>query len=627
MKKDSTYLGLELIGLTPDNIEKIKKLTNKDVHYKENGERLFLYPVSDKVQRVLDGIGSEINFDEARLRLVWIDIDSDEVKESNLNIPKVELDEEETFDLFDASLAIKFVSDNGEEVEKALNAETESDDQEVAEDQAELVESDEPEISDTEIETEPEQSEEDSEQDGFNTEDVENYFDEDDKDNQTEDDQYSKDDLNKMFNDVLVDDGESAKEGYPEQEEVTDPLMQKAIDIFNTETHSEVLPEFDDKTAQLLSKELTNAKSKLQDARSKTINEIYRVLKDAHDKETNTAKSGSIAEAEKAHDTNVQKIKDNCETQITRMSDQEHLDYQKRKEEAGKAYLAEFYANYDQDNLESLNNEIQAKADPIRNKAAEDIEAENQSLADYIENVNSSIFNHVTNHANVTKFIDDYKKTVSEEKTDLLAEAEKIKSENEDLKNQVENLRRALEYQRTTQDEQINAAIAEANRKWTEELDEEHRKRRDIEKEAELQKENHENQLLENQKLSQQLIEISHKNEAEQNKNAEKKQSNLIKVLIGTVGVFVAFGTGILGYGISAATHHDNTPTAAQIVPSQTSTSQQSASDSSSASSSDVPKTFVYTDQNGKKHNVTKDDDTSGHYVDDQGKTHTVIFK
>lgn len=623
MKRNSTYLGFELIDVDQDIIEKIKKKVNKDVHYKQIGERLFIFPVTEQVQKVLDELGTAMDPDKARLRLVWIDIDSDEAKESNLNIPKVEFGDENTFDIYDASLVISFVSDNREEIEKALDAETEPDDQETDEVQVESEESDDPEVSDDEIETEPEEFEEPEAQDSFDTEDVDDYFDDE------TDDHYSKDDLNDMFNDVLVDDGEFGEGSYPEQDEVTedkvtDPLMQRAIDIFNTETHSEVLPDFDEKTAQLLSKELNNAKSKLQDARSKTINEIYRVLKDAHDKETDTAKSGSIAEAEKAHDTNVQKIKDNCETQITRMSDQEHLEYQKRKEEAGKAYLAEFYANYDQDNLESLNNEIQAKADPIRNKAAEDIEAENQSLADYIENVNSSIFNHVTDHANVSKFIDDYKKTVSEEKTDLLDEAKKIKSENENLKNKVADLQRALEYQRTTQDEQINAAIAEANRKWTEELDEEHKKRRDIEKEAEIQKENHENQLLENQKLSQQLIEMSHKNDDEQSKNADKKQSNLIKVLIGTVGVFVAFGTGILGYGISAVTHHDNTPAATQIVPAQTTSSQQT---DSSISSSDVPKTFVYTDQNGKKHNVIRDDDTSGHYVDDQGKTHTVIIK
>lgn len=622
MKRNSTYLGFELIDVDQDIIEKIKKKVNKDVHYKQIGERLFIFPVTDQVQKVLDELGTAMDPDKARLRLVWIDIDSDEVKESNLNIPKVEFGDENTFDIYDASLVISFVSDNREEIEKALDGEIEPDNQETDEVPTESEELDEPEDSDNKTETNLEETEEENpEQDGFSAEEVEKYFDDDDSN-----DQYSENDLNKMFNDVLVSDGKSeeAEQAEVTENAVTDPLMQKAIDIFNTETHSEALPDFDEKTAQLLSKELTNAKSKLQDARSKTINEIYRVLKDAHDKETDTAKSGSIAEAEKAYDTNVQKIKDNCETQITRMSDQEHLEYQKRKEEAGKAYLAEFYANYDQDNLESLNNEIQAKADPIRNKAAEDIEAENQSLAEYVENVNSSIFNHVTDHANVSKFIDDYKKTVSEEKTDLLAEAEKIKSENEHLKNQVADLQRALEYQRTTQDEQINAAIAEANRKWTEELDEEHKKRRDLEKEAEIQKENHENQLLENQKLSQQLIEISHKNDA---KSADKKQSNLIKVLIGTVGVFVTFGTGILGYGISAATHHDSTPTATQIIPAQTTNSQQTASDSSSSSSSSVPKTFVYTDPNGKKHNVIRDDDTSGHYVDDQGKTHTVIIK
>ena len=63
-----------------------------------------------------------------------------------------------------------------------------------------------------------------------------------------------------------------------------------------------------------------------------------------------------------------------------------------------------------------------------------------------------------------------------------------------------------------------------------------------------------------------------------------------------------------------------------QSTAQQTPTVTQTDNGSSSESSDSTPNTFTYTTKDGKKYVVTKDDDHSGHYTDDKGVTHTVIF-
>lgn len=664
MERNSTYLGIELIGLSQDEIEEIKKSTNKDVHLKEIGERLFIFPISEKASDFLEGIGTDIDIDTTRLRLVWINVDSDEVKESDLiaQVPDVELDDDRTFEVFDTNLVASYIEDNKELVNSELN-EIVDDSEASSEEDDETFEGEEQFSEEESTEEEPE--EESNDFDNEFEEDFDDDFSEDaepeESSNEEEFEENSTED--NMYNSMFGED-DFSEDAEPEpsttnsdlsDKTIEDPLMQKAITIFNRETHGDELPVFDAKISKLLSEELVEAGNHLQNARNHTITEIYNVLKETHDKEYEEAEAGQIADAKAATDKNIQQIKDNRETRIAKMSAQERSDYQKRKEDAGKVYLQEFYDKYDKKYLDELNDVISKQTQPIVEKAEQEVKDEEAALDKYIDEVKESVFKHVVEHADVEKLIEGYQKTLNNEKDNLLRQAEKIQNENTELKQKVSDLERTLQIHKETQEARIQAAVAESveenNRKWQKELEKEVDKQKELLKASEDEKEllsktisekdeKIEDQLSENKKLTNKVVSLSETTQAvvpvlHKSPDKQQNQSGLVKVLIGAVAVLAIFGTGISGYAIASATHHNNVPIT-QVVPANTSstnsqtTSSNNSQNSSSNSADDdssSTKEFTYTDQNGKKHQVIKDDDVSGHYVDDQGKTHTVIFK
>ncbi len=91
MKKDSTFLALELLHFTKSEAKAIKKsLKNiEDIHLYEKDERLFLYPVIQEVIDVLANVESE----KLRLQFVWLDVSTGQVKDSDLSNKVIEFEE------------------------------------------------------------------------------------------------------------------------------------------------------------------------------------------------------------------------------------------------------------------------------------------------------------------------------------------------------------------------------------------------------------------------------------------------------------------------------------------------------------------------------------------------------
>src|SRR5699024_9410888 len=213
-------------------------------------------------------------------------------------------------------------------------------------------------------------------------------------------------------------------------------------------------------TKRLINSDLVDAQNHLASAKQEAISDIYYLLKDSNDKEYAEAEKNQIAQAQQKHDKNIDQIKKNNQTKLQEIENSEKKAYNKQKHDAGQAALNEFYAQYDADHLNEMNDIISQKSQPIREQLDLDIREENQGFDDYKNQVRQAIFNHVTDNADVKSIIEGYRQVIADEKKRLLDEVKKTKNENIDLKRQIADLKSSLEINKQTYDANVKAAIA-----------------------------------------------------------------------------------------------------------------------------------------------------------------------
>lgn len=668
MTENQMQLGVEILNLTKKQTKEIKKkLGESGVRLKSVGERLILYPVANVNDAMDDELGALIDPDATRFKIVYFN--DDKIIESFLpnQVEGLDLDENSSFDAEDARLVFNFINENPDTVE--LDRSTIIGDDSNSHNDAPV------ENSDDDLKEEKSGDDfddfDDEDLDGSAGQDNQNQSnDEDDKD--IDDKNLDDDsDLDKLFDDVL-DDEDSFEDSEPkdtpdsanqddehksevvgkqkpqfEKDDSQDPLMLAAIKIFERNTVGETLPVFDSKTKELISQGIVEAGNHLTDARKDAINRIYAVLKDTKDKEYSAALEGAIADAKKAHDRNVDQLKANQVVSLNKVSDQERSEYERRKKDAGTAVLNEFYAKYDQEHLDDLNKSIESQSAVVRNNTKRDIETEDDSLDKYINQVKDSVFAHVVNHAEVAEIINHYRTAVSDEKERLIAEAKQAVEENNLLKKKIQDLKSAQEIERQTAESRIKAEVAQKvnlqTKQYLDQVEAETNKRKNAERQSEQeiskkqklidsQQKKIEDQQAQLSKMASQMADVSKKlanaeidkkytksistkhEDESKNVHEQKKNSFASKILTGLGIAVVACGIGVGGTYLDQSHVKETHPTT-----TQSSTPKES-------SSSDT-KTFIYTTKDGKKYAVIKDDSTSGHYIDDKGNTHTVIFK
>lgn len=657
MKKDSTFLALELLHFTKSEAKAIKKrLKNiEDIHLYEKDERLFLYPVIQEVIDVLANVESE----KLRLQFVWLDVSTGQVKDSDLSNKVIEFEEaniddeknrtnffNKTFDYLDLDPIMYFLDKNPDVVdaEEATLVEDGSGgtapssidpfiEEGNNEDDLNILENEDILDETSNEETTESKSNSDDIPDDF-LDDIPDDF--DNKSNDFSDDSdLSEDDLfESVFGDDEDDFDDEPLDSDDSKTQHTDPLLEAAQSIFNRKTVKSKLPNFSDADKELVSDKILNTKIAINDAENKAINAIYNVLKESYDSEYNSALGNELKEADEKHTQNLNKLKDNLTETLKNIELEEQKAFDLRKKEAGEAQLADFYAKYDMDHLDELHSAIQSRSTRAREESDKEIEQEGRSLEQYRDEVKKSIFEHVTNNVDIDKIINEYVSTVEEEKSNLINNAKNETDENIKLKEQVKMLKNTLTIQKETYNNRLNAEVAQR----VAEANERNAKRvREVEEQLHLERKKFDDQVNLTNELNQKLMQanttqynppninsipIQNNNqmvpadkEVNDTPQKNKKSSAVGKILAGAVGGLAT----LLLVGGSLFVKNQMTLSAQPTVV-ETSNSQESLSSSGNKDS------FIYTTKDGKKYKVTKDSDNSGHYRDDDGKYHTVLF-
>jgi len=690
MSDNTLHLAIGVADGAKAGVSELKSEAHqKGVHLYEEGERLYLYPISQDLSDAFDIAGIDLDPEKVRLSLDWVDPANSEVKESNLTSKIRDVDfDNGTFQLFDLPTIISFVDSSQDLVDKEqadLTDKSEADDSQESpasdnEDQ-QLEQPDIEETSEPDDEAQLEDEIPDSFPDEENEEGVINFNDRGSNKSQDleienqpaeqpeEEDGYSKDKLMDMFDEPDDSSSVPANEEYQENPDENteyvdddDPFYQAANSLFSKNTLGDGLPAFDNQTKRLINSDLVDAQNHLASAKQEAISDIYYLLKDSNDKEYAEAEKNQIAQAQQKHDKNIDQIKKNNQTKLQEIENSEKKAYNKQKHDAGQAALNEFYAQYDADHLNEMNDIISQKSQPIREQLDLDIREENQGFDDYKNQVRQAIFNHVTDNADVKSIIEGYRQVIADEKKRLLDEVKKTKNENIDLKRQIADLKSSLEINKQTYDANVKAAIAKgindgihAYRLQVEDAD--NRRKLAEDRCEEMQK-----SLAKAQDQTQQILHditsINLQNTQIMSNNQQmQNQSNMVqpqamptaqssqtqeqhrsrfnfshasdwKRYAGIVGIVLL--TMSLSSIFTAFTINSRQPAVQQpeaTVQSHTTQDNTAATNNSVKQSSSTPNTFTYTTKSGKKYAVIKDDDHSGHYIDDHGVSHTVLFR
>lgn len=668
MSDNTIHLAIGVADAAPAGVEELKNQAHqRGVNLLEKGERLFLYPIDDNLSDAFDESGIDLNPEKVRLSLNWINPADQTVEDSDLTkqIKQVETFNG-TFQLFDLPTVISYLDNNNEAVEdeetrltgssirditgSSNNEESqesepdtppESGEDDVIDQIPDEFADDPPEPSEDKPDDAPEYSEEEPVEPPEQTE------------SESEPEQgYDKSELSQMFDDNTPEDEES------EYVSDDDPWLQAAVKLFDSQTIGDDLPSFDSKTQDLVSSDIVDANNHVDTARQKAIASIYYGLKDSNDKEYAEAEKNEIAKAEKTHNQNIDKLKQNCETKIKKVEKEEKDKYNQRKHEAGEAALKDFYSKYDSEHLDEVNDIITHRSQPIKQELQDNIGEENQSFDEYKDKVRQAVFNHVKEKYNVASAVAGYRKVVDNETQRLMDRVKAAETENSRLKKQIEDYKRSKEISDQTYNSRLEAAVAqgidEKTHRYRIQVDDADDRRRAAEDENRVLRQKNEQYQ---EKLESVLDKFS--NVADQYSKAQlysqsvspqapqqyqpqhqptqpaspQHRSNRFadakgwKKYVGIAGgILVAMSLSSTFTAFIIDSHQQPVQQTSAQIQSQPHVSENSTSGTAAKQSDSSPDTFTYTTKSGKKYAVIRDDDHSGHYIDDKGVTHTVFI-
>lgn len=647
MKQDSTYLAIEISNYSKDGISALKKAIKKGPHLYQKGDRLFLYPLDRAVYEALDNLISSTEFDptKARYEIIWLDISNGQAKESE--IPKKLLDEQNddddsqveffnnTFEIYDFDNILNFIEEN-QDIVKAEEAT-------LVEDggggtapsstrTAESVEEGNEEDSardnnqEKEVETIPESFDEQQRDNDFD-EEIPDAFEDELPDDDTLD-SFDDEDLNQdeLFESIF---GKDDDKETSEIQNENDPLLKAAQEIFDKSTVGVEFPNINKETQALIGGKYVESKISFETAKDQAIEQIYKVLKTNHDTEYEEALETAIKDAQDKQSENIKNIHTNLELELKQIENDELNLFEKRKKEYGQSQLNDIYTKYEVEHRDELNSAIETKKAAAEKRSENEVKKENKYLDDYIDQVKDSVFEHITHNVDVSEIIKGYVATVNGVKQDLVTAAEESSDENNKLKNKVLTLESKLAIQNDTYEQRLKAEIA---KKIAEATENNIKKVREAERKADDERNKFEKQVILTNQLNQQLIEKTATLSSEQQSNSnvispivpapsspitENNKSNWrSKALAAGIGVIA---TLILVMGGVVVKNQMSTSSSTATQTFQPSTSQETLTTDNNGE-------FVYTTKDGKKYHVTKDDSNSGHYRDENGKYHTVIF-
>lgn len=630
MPESKLILGLELINANPSGIDKLVEVVRDEGTHSifeinvDGNVRTFLSPINEGCEDLIDECVDELDPDETKLNVVVIDQSDDSVRDAQSILEGLK---EET-DIEDEELTLSMVYDICDFVEENFDL-TKKDLESVADDKAvqqpvkEKIDS-----NDDILPPNPNIVE----QSPSNPETV---IKEDDESHAAEEDN-SEGTIDNLFEGIN-----------------RDPVYQKAVEIVHNRVQFS-LPEFDEYTRNQLQSEIIELEDGISNFKDSIVQKVYnKLLEIKSDTEANVEKS-NIEPARQAHEGAIQKLQTNHDIDLSKAKQKAIDEYERNKDAYVKAKIPMIKAQYDAKYLENHQDLIKSISKGIDEDYSNKEMRENHQFNEYVESVKTSSIKQAWDTINVDDDITELKEFMHSQLMSLKNKAEKFHGQVEEA---TENLRkdvmeakakqlaaeRSEHLLKDTMEQQINAKVAEsvsdAKRSAQDSVD--HYKARYEQLDAKNQdlKESYETLQKQMEKQKQKYIDdftnLSEKNTqimeaSKQVSQASGKQSKpvlekinkyagIIALLIATV--FVAF---LIGKDVVGGQQQQTAPTITELSPS---TSKES-SDSSSKTDSSLKKgeTFDYKTSDGNDVQVIIDSTHAGHYIDKNGKVHSVVF-
>lgn len=440
-----------------------------------------------------------------------------------------------------------------------------------------------------------------------------------------------------------------------------DPLMKVAVGLF-TKQHLKQLPVFDELTQRELQKEIVSANYNSEQAKQESVVSIYQRLKQQEADMISEIENSVLSQAKERHEAVLGKLKNNLEVDKQATHRERSDAYSKRKQEFVNSQLNELEMKYDSDNLRNFQEELNLTLDNIEKQAEKKIRNENKLYEEYRNKVIEEQKQMMIDSFDVTKEVSRYNDTVDSEQKNLIKEAEsfkgqvgnatfEIQKENEQLLKQLKELDSENKIQKETEKQRIESQIAMAvadNKHEHEQREMEIKQRYEDElaklkalyeeKEQELSAERKNiasiNQALDAKSRDLEVMQIAKAQmingqqgqpQPQQAVNpttgvqAFKLPRSIVATVVG-LGVLLLISLGTTFFTL--ANSHSKT-TEASTAPSEV--VKNSVADTTN-SSFEVGKTYPYTTSSGEKVKLIIDDEQSGHYVDKDGKYHSVLL-
>lgn len=424
-----------------------------------------------------------------------------------------------------------------------------------------------------------------------------------------------------------------------------DPLYEAAQTIF-AQSRTKSLPSLSNEIQGDLQSQLISATQKVDEARQRAIDSIQSKLSLVVAKNKEKAKQETLVPAEKKHENTLQVIDDNLDQDIADVTKKSQKEYDKQKAAWIKSQIPALEDAYDAKNLKDHQVKLRANIDGLKQQSEQQRQAEIKVFSEYQQKIEQMTTEQAISKVDVTDVIAQFDSVVTDQSQELIKAAETKEKENDRLYRQLQQAESENKTIRATFDEQVTATaqakIAEEkikSQQYAEKMAADLKAQRlaNDKLQKEIEDERRKSTLLalkaENHKQEQALKEqVPIKEVDTPPKSSKFAKNNGFKAGVATLALFILMGSSFaVGSKLSG---NNATSQADRTVQVQTSSKPTVKSDKVEASSSSkkattelqTGDTFPYTTFDGKKVIVTVDSGHSGHYVDDQGQHHSIIY-
>lgn len=639
-------IGIEIINAekkgVPILIEESNQTPNITLYQVDN--RLIVSPDSKNDYELLisliEKVAFDIGIDTAKIKLVYIDIASNNIRDSIT--ASNEFKNEEGLDL-DDDLPLSLLPNLIDFVEEYSES--------IADEVSLLEKNNEDDSSPNTTSDENIQNEEDEFIDDvtFTEENIQSTSDSEDVDD-IPDDNSSIDsfvqELDSLVQSTSEDDlMHELDNSTLNLNEVVDPLFEQAKILF-TNSQKTSIPDFDELTIKELQPSILQAKIYKAQLEQKSIMDIRNRLASEIENALKTVNEHALEDAQHKHHETLEIINKNKQNDILRIEDERYSKYESERERYVQAQIPNLRRNYDKENLPTYRHNLEIEIKEIENKATDSINREEDKFKSYVEKITNDTKERIIDEVDVTDIVSNFNKQIEEQNDSLLSEAElfvsqvekateKLSEEKERLTRELNDTKSKLDIQTSTESQRINSEIAMSVSAKEKELEQAHSKEvAELEKQINEMKKNIESEQKSRETLTESLndkskevnnlkllLQSSHNDINEENTTISKK-SHIPSWAIG-LGLILLLTLGVsVGLNISSSLR---APATAISAPSVERTTESTISSESTKGLS-IGDTFPYTTEKGDKVTVTVDSERSGHYTDKNGNKVTVVF-